>query len=210
MSATAGSSWPSTCKTRATDTMQPFLTLQYLYGLARAELRRSRHADAGDRGQGRDLRPPSTASSGATWRCPAARGVLAHAGGDWADAARWLGIANPRLTEIGGSHAQRDLFGQLLLDAHLKLGNWAIAEQMLEMRRTWDPDGVPLQCWRRSTASSVVRCARTWTRSGMKPGPRNLITDVAGLRVGNAEDHRDQDRQHGAGRRQAVPSPRST
>jgi hypothetical protein len=48
------------------------------------------------------------------------------------------------MTEIGGSHAQRDLFGQLLLDAHLKLGNWAIARQMLEMRRTWDPDGVPL------------------------------------------------------------------
>src|SRR5215216_2640124 len=24
----------------------------------------------------------------------------------------------------------------------------------------------------------------------MRPGPRNLITDVAGLRVGNAEDHR--------------------
>ena len=23
----------------------------------------------------------------------------------------------------------------------------------------------------------------------MKPGPRNLITDVTGLRVGNAEDH---------------------
>ena len=58
-------------------------------------------------------------------------------------AARWLGIANPRLTEIGGSHAQRDLFGQLLLDAHMKVGNWAIAQQMLEMRRTWDPDGVP-------------------------------------------------------------------
>jgi hypothetical protein len=36
------------------------------------------------------------------------------------------------------------LFGQVLLDAHLKLGNWAIAGQMLEMRRTWDPDGVPL------------------------------------------------------------------
>ena len=24
----------------------------------------------------------------------------------------------------------------------------------------------------------------------MTPGPRNLITDVAGLRVGSAEDHR--------------------
>ena len=75
---------------------------------------------------------------------PAARGVLAHARRNWADAARALTITNPRLSEIGGSHAQRDLFGQILLDAHLKLGNWAIAERMLEMRRTWDPDGVPL------------------------------------------------------------------
>jgi hypothetical protein len=32
----------------------------------------------------------------------------------------------------------------LLLDAHLKLGNWQAAHAMLEIRRTWDPDGVPL------------------------------------------------------------------
>ena len=75
---------------------------------------------------------------------PAARGVLAHARGEYAAAAKWLSVANPRMTEIGGSHAQRDLFGQLLLDAHLKLGNWAVARRMLEMRRIWDPDGVPL------------------------------------------------------------------
>jgi hypothetical protein len=75
---------------------------------------------------------------------PAARGVLAHARRNYADAVRWLSVANPRMTEIGGSHAQRDLFGQLLLDAHLKVGNWGIANEMLEMRRTWDPDGVPL------------------------------------------------------------------
>ena len=75
---------------------------------------------------------------------PAARGVYAHARRDWAGAVRNLTIANPRLSEIGGSHAQRDLFGQILLDAHLKLGDWAIAERMLEMRRIWDPDGVPL------------------------------------------------------------------
>ena len=48
------------------------------------------------------------------------------------------------LLEIGGSHAQRDLFSQILLDAHLKAGNWQTARDMLEMRRTWDPDGVPL------------------------------------------------------------------
>ncbi|WP_417308924.1 tetratricopeptide repeat protein [Devosia sp.] len=128
---------------RAQDTIQPFLTLQYLYGLARAEryeadelMRAVEHKAA-----------QSEAFDRVVWQevaLPAARGMLAHARRDWANAARWLGIANPRLTEIGGSHAQRDLFGQLLLDAHLKLGNWAIARQMLEMRRTWDPDGVPV------------------------------------------------------------------
>jgi hypothetical protein len=75
---------------------------------------------------------------------PAARGVYAHAKRDWSGAVRNLTVANPRMTEIGGSHAQRDLFGQILLDAHLKLGNWRIAADMLEMRRIWDPDGVPL------------------------------------------------------------------
>jgi tetratricopeptide (TPR) repeat protein len=129
-------------KARATDTLQPFLTLQYLYGLARAE-----RAEADRLMQAvEDRARSSTAWDRTVWHdvaLPAARGMLAHARGDYAGAARWLGVANPRLTEIGGSHAQRDLFGQLLLDAHMKVGNWAIAEQMLEMRRTWDPDGVP-------------------------------------------------------------------
>ena len=70
--------------------------------------------------------------------------MLAHARGQYPEAVRWLSIANPRLVEIGGSHAQRDLFGQLLLDANLKAGNWAVARDMLEMRRTWDPEGVPV------------------------------------------------------------------
>jgi len=128
---------------RARDTIQPFLTLQYLYGLARADF-----AEAAILLQAVEAKAQSSdAFDRLIWRdvaLPAARGVYAHARRDWTSAARYLGIANPRLTEIGGSHAQRDLFGQLLLDAHLKLGNWRVAEQMLEMRRTWDPDGVPL------------------------------------------------------------------
>jgi len=130
-------------KSRARGVIQPFLTLQYLYGLARADYAeadtllaavedKARTSDAFDRLVWRDV------------ALPAARGVHAHARRDWAAAARNLTIANPRMTEIGGSHAQRDLFGQLLLDAHLKLGNWRVANQMLEMRRIWDPDGVPL------------------------------------------------------------------
>jgi len=128
---------------RARDTIQPFLTLQYLYGLARAE-----RAEADDLMRAvEEKAATSSAFDRVVWQevaLPAARGVLAHARGDFAAAAKWLSVANPRMIEIGGSHAQRDLFGQLLLDAHLKLGNWAIAQQMLEMRRTWDPDGVPV------------------------------------------------------------------
>jgi len=128
---------------RATDTIQPFLSLQYLYGLARAE-----YAEADRLMQAiEDKAASATSFDRLVWQevaLPAARGVLAHARGNCVEAVRWLSVANPRMTEIGGSHAQRDLFGQLLLDAHLKAGNWAVAEQMLEMRRTWDPDGVPL------------------------------------------------------------------
>jgi tetratricopeptide (TPR) repeat protein len=129
---------------RAGDTLQPFLTLQYLYGLARADFVEADTLMAAIE----DKAATSVSFDRLVWRevaLPAARGVFAHARRNWGDAARNLGVANPRLTEIGGSHAQRDLFGQILLDAHLKLGNWAIAAEMLEMRRTWDPDGVPLK-----------------------------------------------------------------
>jgi len=128
---------------RARDTLQPFLTLQYLYGLARAGYFEANQLMLAIEDKARS----SDAFDKLVWRdvaLPAARGVLAHARRNWADTARYLTIANPRMTEIGGSHAQRDLFAQILLDAHLKLGNWAVAERLLEMRRTWDPDGVPL------------------------------------------------------------------
>jgi tetratricopeptide (TPR) repeat protein len=130
-------------RSRARDTVQPFLTLQYLYGLARAERAEANTLmDAVE-----DKANVSAAFDRVVWHdvaLPAARGMLAHARRDYAEAVRWLTLANPRLQEIGGSHAQRDLFGQLLLDAHMKMGNWSVARGMLEMRRTWDPDGVPL------------------------------------------------------------------
>ncbi|MDB5506246.1 MAG: hypothetical protein JWR75_884 [Devosia sp.] len=129
-------------KPRAVDTLQPFLTIQYLYGLARAGLAEADTLMAAVEDRAATAQPFERAA----WRdvaLPACRGVLAHARGRHAEAVRWLSIAQPRLQQIGGSHAQRDLFGQLLLDANFKAGNWQIARQMLEMRRIWDPDGVP-------------------------------------------------------------------
>jgi hypothetical protein len=55
------------------------------------------------------------------------------------------------MIEAGGSHAQRDLFEQILLDAAIKSGRSAPAQQMLELRRQSDPDGVPV-----NTALSLV------------------------------------------------------
>jgi hypothetical protein len=57
---------------------------------------------------------------------PAARGMVAYAQGDWEKAIAQLKPTLPRLYEIGGSHAQRDLFEQVYLDA------WLRAEQNRE------------------------------------------------------------------------------
>jgi hypothetical protein len=48
------------------------------------------------------------------------------------------------MAEGGGSHAQRDLFEQILLDAALKSGRLVSAQHLLELRRNADPHGVPV------------------------------------------------------------------
>ncbi|MGR4869393.1 tetratricopeptide repeat protein [Variovorax sp. LARHSF232] len=106
---------------RTQDHVLPFLDLQYLYGLARAgrpeadELQRNIERFA-------PVAPPSVRAAWERVCVPAARGLLAHARGDFAKAVEGLGSALPRLVEIGGSHAQRDLFEQLYLDALVKSG----------------------------------------------------------------------------------------
>jgi hypothetical protein len=128
---------------RAHDTVQPFLTLQYLYGLARA--RRPQAATLLDavREQAHGA-PPFTRAVWLEVALPACEGLYAYAQGDHDLAWRKLEAVIPRLTEIGGSHAQRDLFEQILLDAALKSGRLISAQQMLELRRHADPDGVPV------------------------------------------------------------------
>lgn len=126
---------------RTQDQVLPFLDLQYLYGLARAgrteadELARNIEAYA----------PVAPASVRAAWHrvcVPAARGLLAHARGDWSGAIDGLGSALPRLVEIGGSHAQRDLFEQIFLDALVKSGQatqLASAQGLLQRQLNTQP-----------------------------------------------------------------------
>lgn len=141
---------------RGADTTSPFLTLQYLYALGR-----TRRSEAEDLLKAIEIRAEDTSrhdhqtwAEVAIW---AAHGLAAHAAGDYEDTIRFLGKALPRMAECGGSHAQRDLFEQIHLDALLRSGRISQAQQVLEMRRTFDPDGVPLN----------VMLADVYDRSGL-------------------------------------------
>jgi len=123
---------------RIGDTVQPFLSVQYVYGLARAGRPEADQLLAALQRHSVDARP--------VWgevTLPLAQGLLAHARGDAQRALEQLGIALPRLNEIGGSHAQRDLFAQVELDARLRSGDWFGAQQALELRRRYDKWDVP-------------------------------------------------------------------
>ena len=103
---------------RTGDQVSPFLDLHYLYGLARAGL-----PEAEVLMRNIEIHAQKLASAAPAWQdvaLPAARGLLAHARGDFKHASGHLAQALPRLIEIGGSHAQRGWFEQLHKDAQAR------------------------------------------------------------------------------------------
>jgi hypothetical protein len=129
---------------RTHDQAQPFLDMQYLYGLARAG--RS-EADALLRAV-EAFAPQAPALTRAAWQrvaVPACRGLLAHARSEYARAVDELGVALPRLVEIGGSHAQRDLFEQVYIDALVRSGQLAAAQTLLQPRAHAQPESLRLR-----------------------------------------------------------------
>lgn len=132
---------------RLDDHVLPFLDLQYLYGLARAG---RPEADTLLHNIER-FAPQAPASTRAAWErvcVPAAHGLRAHARGDFAAAVEGLGMALPRLIEIGGSHAQRDLFEQVYLDALIRSGTAASltgAQGILQQQLNGQPESLRLR-----------------------------------------------------------------
>ena len=127
---------------RGADTTLPFLTMQYLYALGRSD---NPMADTLISAVKQKASAPGFDQD--VWQnvaLPACEGLLAYTRGDFETSVTQLGHALPRMAEIGGSHAQRDLFEQVHLDALMKTDRLAQAQQVLEMRRTFDPDGIPL------------------------------------------------------------------
>ncbi|SOH92537.1 hypothetical protein SAMN06273572_101384 [Monaibacterium marinum] len=64
----------------------------------------------------------------------AARGLLSFRAADYGPAARDLRMALEFMPRIGGSHAQRDVFWRLAVEAHLRCGDCSGAEALLARR----------------------------------------------------------------------------
>lgn len=65
---------------------------------------------------------------------PTAQGMVAYARGEWATAAELLQLVLPRLHEVGGSDAQRDLFELIYVDCLIRTEENERARQLLEKR----------------------------------------------------------------------------
>jgi hypothetical protein len=127
---------------RVHEHVQPFLDMQYLYGLARAG-----RPEAGTMLD--SVRAHADAAADfvrAAWQdvaVPACEGLVAHARGEYGLAAKRLLSVLPRLSEIGGSHAQRDLFEQVCDDALIRVGKLSLVQNRLDQRRAGNPHSVP-------------------------------------------------------------------
>lgn len=127
-------------ETRTEDVIQPFLCLQYVYGLAKSGSDAAASLLSLIRAQSE---APVVSQDRTLWRqvgIPAAEGLVAHARQDYETAAQNLSEVRSNLWKVGGSHAQRDLFEQVLLDARLRAGHWDAAKRMLEQRTQWEPE----------------------------------------------------------------------
>lgn len=114
----------------------PFQDLHYIYALSKAGLT-DRVTEMLLSMQAHTKTADSSVSR--LWNeiaIPAARGMAAHAQGKWERAIAELSPILSRLHAIGGSHAQRDLFEQIYLDAWLRAQQNHEALKLLEKRFT--------------------------------------------------------------------------
>ena len=134
---------------RLDDHVLPFLDMQYLYGLARAARPEALTLMCNIETFAEESNAVEKAGRNAdVWRsvaAPASRGLLAHAQGDPISAVEALGTALPRMMEIGGSHAQRDLFEQIHLDALMRSGQWVAAQNIVQQRLRGQPESARLK-----------------------------------------------------------------
>jgi len=80
---------------------------------------------------------------GAVYRdvgAPLSQGLVAYGNGDFRGAIEALNPIRYSWSRIGGSHAQRDIFQQVLIDAAMKAEDWALANSLLAERTALRPN----------------------------------------------------------------------
>jgi hypothetical protein len=125
---------------RGPEHVEPFLDAHYLLGLTRAG--RIAEADALLASLRDHVAGQPDRLNGRIWQqvgLTLAEGVAAYGRGDWTAAFARLGPALDGLQRIGGSHAQRDLFWQLWLQAGSRAGAAAAIRPHLERRAAERP-----------------------------------------------------------------------
>ncbi len=83
---------------------------------------------------------------------PVAEAIFAHRDGDYGRAVDLLAPHRYALHRMGGSHAQRDLFTMLLIDASMKSGRYPLAKSLLSERLGRLPDNA----WTRERAAAAA------------------------------------------------------
>lgn len=125
---------------RTDEHVDPFLDLHYLYGLAKA----GRDSEAAKLMSGIMVHAtrvkPVQQMMWLQVATPAARALVAHVLGNFDQAADLLGQVLPNMHRIGGSHAQRDLFEQIYLDALIQAGRVEPARAIVDRRLSARPN----------------------------------------------------------------------
>ncbi|HEY9641186.1 MAG TPA: tetratricopeptide repeat protein [Coleofasciculaceae cyanobacterium] len=119
---------------RIHDHILPLIDVQYIYALVRSGHEQQAYAMLQSIQDYAKTAYPYIRTAWSEVTLPLARGMLAHAVGDWSTAVTAIRSALPRLHKIGGSHAQRDLFEQVYIDALIRLGNFQQAKRLWEKR----------------------------------------------------------------------------
>ena len=130
---------------RVPDVVQPFLALHYILALTSDRRDEMRLAAAEQFAAVCAAAAEAPVAVRAAWSevaVPMGRGMIARRDGAYDEAADHFTRALSRLILIGGSHAQRDLFHQLAVDALIRSRRLMEAQQVLVRRRGERPDVV--------------------------------------------------------------------
>ncbi len=122
------------CENRTEDGCVVFADLHYVLALASGDKEQS--AQRMLKTLQRNAQAPTTTMGqvSAEAGVPAAEGLIQFANGDYANALSSLKAARPAIQTVGGSHAQRDVFERLTIDAALRAGMMGEARSLIHDR----------------------------------------------------------------------------